>query len=464
VHAGRQHSAQFRSWSVWMLLTAVAAHGAVCVRVADPVQTRTTAQPVSHRVAFALFSVELDCTDGEQWQTAEFTLLGNGLKPEHFRAAAPGVIDEHRRLRDRSGFGVFQLTHDDAGFLADNALPGQNDRPITLDSADAIDFSAWPRVRISLPNSIADLPPPHRFAIAARLNKVPPPNGLTFRARLERLHFSRNSPWLNPLVTAPRVVDCRPPTLELTLTPESPVQPGTSMLLTVTAGEPLAASPQVLFNPQGALLRHDNRGRLMEETDGGTWRLSLTPRKRLTPNGHAEHSPVRYTLSTPPLQRYADDGRRLFDGECRPSWFAGGALQWRNVRSIDVLLDLGDVHVVEAVRAWIPYLNPGTLELNCTTAASMSGAWSEERKQRLADYGRSLAFSIPLNRLDIAFHPREARFVRFAFTGHASPQITEIEVLGDSASCPAGLWEITIRAWDRAWNHTLKKLTVEVAP
>lgn len=461
---GRQRSAQIGPWSAWMLVAAVSAHCAVCVRMAAPVPEPTDAQPVSHRVAFALFEIDIQCTAGEQWQAVEFTLLGKGLKPEHFRAPAPGVTDKHERLRDRSGFGVFQLTHDDAGFLADNAQPAQNEKPVTLDSAESVDLSAWPRVCIRMPETVAQLPPPQRFAIAARLAKTPPPQGLRFRARLERLQFSRNTPWLDPVVAAPRVVDCRPPTLSLTLNPEPPVQPGASVILTVAADEPLAAQPQVLFHPNGEALRHDNRGRLMPETDSGKWRLTLTPRKRLTPNRHPEQSTARYTLSIPPIARYADDGVRLFDGECRPSWFAAGALQWRNLRRVDVLVDLGDVRMVEALRVWVPYLNPGTLELTCATAAVEPGPWSEEPTQRLAGYGRSLAFSIPLNRLDVNLSPREARFVRFTFTGHASPQITEIEVLGDSTSCPTGPWDVVVRAWDRAWNYTVQTLTVEVTP
>ena len=440
-------------------LLACAVQATVCVRVSD-------LSPSAGRVgarggAVALFGVEVETTAGERWQAVEFTMVGSALRLAHFRAPGPSLTDKHGRLRDHSGFSIFRLTHGDGMFSASNALPSQNDKPVTLANAAAVDLSLWPRVRIALPAELGGGPGRQRFAVAVRLAKKPPPVGMSFRARLDRVVFDRHTPWLSPLVTRSLVVDTKAPTLALAGLPASPISPGQRFTLTLKANESLACPPQVLFRRQGAALANDGRGQPMVP-HGKEWQLMLRPLQRLTPNGNPKDSPVRYTTWPQSIApQYADDGQKLFDGECRPTWFVGKALQWRKTPRVDIVVDLGRSRSVEAARIWIPYRH-GTPLVTCETAAAATGPWAAPVTGRPPDLGRGLAFSQPVNSVWLELPKRSARFVRFRLTEYVSPQVSEVEVFGEPEALPAGPWEIAVRAWDSAWNRTTKTQTIEV--
>ena len=442
--------------SVWILC--LAAEGAVCLRVSDLSPTHGRAGPHG---PVGLIGMEMECTAGERWQAVEFTMLGPTLRPEHVRPVSPSLTDKHGRLRDHSGFSIFRLTHDDGGFSASNALPSQNDKPVTLTDAKAVDLSRWPRVRIALPPQPGEEARRQRFAIAIRLARKPPVDGTSFRARLDRVVFDRNTPWMAPLVTRPLVVDTSPPALSLACKPASSAKPGQPFTLTVNADEPLACPPQVIFRPKGAALANDNRGRPMNR-HGRDWQLTLRPLRRLTPNGAPENGPVSYTTWPQSIRpRYADDGRKLLDGECRPSWFVGKALQWRNTERVDIVMDLGRRRSVEAARIWVSYLQGKPL-VTCETAVNADGPWQAAAVGRPPVLGRGRAFSQPVNSVWLDMAPRDARFVRFRLTEHPGPQVTEVEVFGEPGALTSGTWEIVVRAWDLAWNHTTKTQLIKV--
>jgi len=448
-----------RSMLGCVVLACAVAQATVCVRVSD-------LSPVSGRIgaragAVALFGIEVETTAGERWQAVEFTVVGSALRPESFRAPAPSLTDKHGRLRDHSGFSIFRLSHGDGVFSASNALPSQNDKPVTLADAAAVDLSLWPRVRITLPAELGGAPGRQRFAVAARLAKKPPREGTSFRARLDRVVFDRHTPWLTPLVTRLLVVDTKGPVLTLACTPASPLEPGQRFALTVKANEPLACPPQVLFRPKGAPLANDGRGHPMA-AHGEEWQLALRPLQRLTPNGNPKDSPVRYTTWPQSISpQYADDGQKLLDGECRPSWFVGKALQWRKTPRVDIVVDLGRSRSVEAARIWIPY-RQGSPLVTCETAESATGPWAAPATGRPPIVGRGLAFSQPVNHVWLELPKRSARFVRFRLTEYSSPQVSEVEVFGEPEGLLAGPWEIAIRAWDSAWNRTTKTQMIEV--
>ena len=417
---------------------------------------------ISHCAAVGLFAIEVDVTEGEQWRALELTVLGNDLKPGHLRPPSPSVTDKHGRLRDHSGFAIARLTHDDGWLFADNAHPSWNDRAVTLEDAEAIDLSSWPRVRIQLPPGIHELPRPHVFGVAVRLSGEPPPEGMSFRARLDRIELDRNTPWITPFVTRFLAVDTRPPTLTLTVEPPPPLKPGVPSRFVVTASEPLHGPPQLTFRPQGQKLETDGRGRPMRP-EGKAWTLGVTPLLRLTPNGQDDPAPVSYSTDPAPITLYPDDGRNLLNGDCRPSWFVGKAVAWRHTPRADIMVDLGTAHDVHAAQLWIPYLQD-TPRVEVATGPSVAGPWTAAGSSTPPKLGRGPEFSQPVNQAWLELSPREARFVRFRLTGHTAPQVTEVVAFGDPESVPAGPWKAVVRAWDQALNRTVKTFPLEVAP